>query len=285
MEDNNKNHPHDTRGGRDRPIRGQNLTSGSACRSAIGTGWGLEPQKTLWIYEAILRPKLTYAATIWWKVTTEKKTSKAILDHIQAVVPRGSFVLKRSTLIAAVRMMLGLKGLDLDIREQAARTAYRLIGESSLAETLKQGYQTGRSGRIARHWDTEKFGSQMDPKQSKEQDAGYKVLTTRRGCPAEMAAIGKCAEKLIEDSVEGRDLQICTDSQASIMALEKPITTSKLVQRVKDTLNELGTRNRVTITWIPGHSGYKGNEKADKHVKQGADMEEQPDGEVGIQYQ
>ncbi|XP_018328700.1 uncharacterized protein LOC108739342 [Agrilus planipennis] len=100
-----------------------------------------------------------------------------------------------------------------------------------------------------------------------------------------MAAIRKCAEKLLEDRVEGRDLQICTDSQASIMALEKPVTTSKLVQRVKDTLNELGTRNRVTIIWIPGHSGYNGYEKADKLAKQGADMEEQPDGEVGIPYQ
>ena len=35
------------------------------CRSVTGTGWGLETQKALWIYEAIQQAKLTFAALIW----------------------------------------------------------------------------------------------------------------------------------------------------------------------------------------------------------------------------
>lgn len=96
------------------------------CRSAIGTGWGLEPQKVSWIYEAILKPKLTYAAVIWWK-TVEKKTSRRILEHIQGVALRGIFGLRKSTPIAAVRMMLNASSLDLDIKGVAARSAYRMI--------------------------------------------------------------------------------------------------------------------------------------------------------------
>jgi hypothetical protein len=68
------------------------------------------------------------------------------------------------------------------------------------------------------------------------------------------------------------------------MALENPCTTSKLVRETKSTLNELAGLNKVTITWIPGHSGYKGNVRADQLAKQGAEFGMHPEREVGIPY-
>lgn len=41
---------------------------------------------------------------------------------------------------------------------------------------------------------------------------------------AEMAAIEKCAKDLVQKKVRGRVIKICTDSQAALRALEKPIT-------------------------------------------------------------
>ena len=35
-------------------------------------------------------------------------------------------------------------------------------------------------------------------------------------------------------------------------------------------LNKLGENNQVLIRWIPAHSGYLGNEKADSLAKRGA---------------
>lgn len=102
---------------------------------------------------------------------------------------------------------------------------------------------------------------------------------------AEMAAIGTCAKNLLQERVEGRIIRICTDSQASIMALENPTTTSALVKGVKETLDELGVRNKIFITCIPGHSGYKGNERADKLAKQGAESNVPHNWEVGMPYQ
>lgn len=110
------------------------------CRSAIGTGWGLEPQKALWIYEAILKPKLLYAAVIWWKVT-ENKTSRTVLEHIQAVTLRGIFGVRRSTPTAAIRMLIGVGSLDLEIKGRAAKTAYRLVASSEWVE-LRTGHAT-----------------------------------------------------------------------------------------------------------------------------------------------
>jgi len=37
-----------------------------ACRRAVGKTWGIKPNIVLWIYKAILLPRLTYAAVVWW---------------------------------------------------------------------------------------------------------------------------------------------------------------------------------------------------------------------------
>ena len=108
------------------------------CRSAIGTGWGLEPQKTLWIYEAILKPKLTDTALIRWK-TTKNKTIKKALDRVQAVMLRGIYGLRRSAPTAAIRMLLDIK--ELDIRETAARSAYRLWCSNEWVENRNGNYR------------------------------------------------------------------------------------------------------------------------------------------------
>lgn len=66
------------------------------------TFWLLKPQKTLGLYETILKPKLTYTALVWWK-TFGNKTSIKVLDHVQAVTLRGILETRRSAPTAAVR--------------------------------------------------------------------------------------------------------------------------------------------------------------------------------------
>jgi hypothetical protein len=36
------------------------------CRGTFGKTWGLKPKVVYWIYTAVVRPIVTYAATIWW---------------------------------------------------------------------------------------------------------------------------------------------------------------------------------------------------------------------------
>jgi hypothetical protein len=36
-----------------------------ACRCIFGKIWGLKPKVVYWIYNAVVRPIITYAATIW----------------------------------------------------------------------------------------------------------------------------------------------------------------------------------------------------------------------------
>ena len=46
------------------------------CRRAIGRNWDLKPDTLLWIYTAILRSRLTYAAVVWWS-RVELSTAKS----------------------------------------------------------------------------------------------------------------------------------------------------------------------------------------------------------------
>ena len=59
----------------------------------------------------------------------------------------------------------------------------------------------------------------------RRRDFTYSLRKYNTVFQAEMAAIETCAGKILREKVEGRCLRICTDSQASIKALENPSTT------------------------------------------------------------
>jgi hypothetical protein len=46
------------------------------CRGTFGKTWGLKPKVVYWIHTVVVRPIVTYAATIWWH-RVKIKTSQA----------------------------------------------------------------------------------------------------------------------------------------------------------------------------------------------------------------
>ena len=55
----------------------------------------------------------------------------------------------------------------------------------------------------------------------------------------------------------------------------KPWKIPALFREARNAVNELARTNKVIIAWIPGHSGYKGSERADTLAKQGVESSEQ----------
>lgn len=87
---------------------------------------------------------------------------------------------------------------------------------------------------------------------------------------AEVHAIELCVRKLEQTHPKRRSIKIFSDSQAALKALGSYRCNSKTIRSCQETLTQLGRSNKVTLVWIPGHSGMEGNETADSLAREGA---------------
>ena len=72
-----------------------------------------------------------------------------------------------------------------------------------------------------------------------------------------------------EDDIPN-SISIYTDSQAVLRALDGRWIRSKVIRDCARRLNELGRYASVHLSWVRGHSGVEGNEKADELAREAA---------------
>ena len=88
-----------------------------------------------------------------------------------------------------------------------------------------------------------------------------------------MFAISRAASLMIEAGLQGRSIEIRSDSQAALRAISGLKVSSLLVLECRRGLNQLAAAgNAVQLSWVPGHAGQQGNEQADALARQGADI-------------
>ncbi|CAD7085101.1 unnamed protein product [Hermetia illucens] len=87
---------------------------------------------------------------------------------------------------------------------------------------------------------------------------------------AEVYAILRVANWVIDERLKGRRIAICSDSQAALRELSSPLITSKIVQECRNRLNSMSRFNTVELLWVPGHCGIEGNEISDALAKEGS---------------
>lgn len=99
----------------------------------------------------------------------------------------------------------------------------------------------------------------------------YKLGDENSVFQAEVLAISKAAEILINRDIRNKSITIFVDSQAAIKAIASRQIKSKVVLDCRTLLNRLCDSNITTLSWVPGHSGHEGNEKADELARKGSE--------------
>ncbi|XP_047987119.1 uncharacterized protein LOC125226977 [Leguminivora glycinivorella] len=130
-----------------------------------------------------------------------------------------------------------------------------------------------KEGSLRWYTDGSKSGSEVGCGIYGETPRRAKSLNLGRYCSifqAEVYAILECASINLQCNYVNHTIYIHSDSQAALLALTSDVTTSKLVENCRQLLNNLGSKNKVVLRWVPGHAGIEGNEKADELARTGA---------------
>jgi hypothetical protein len=88
------------------------------CRDTFRKTWGLKPKVIYWIYIAVVRPIVTYAATVWWP-RVKFKRSQAELSKLQRVACLGITGAIKTAPTAVMEVLLGLPPLHLQVEVEA----------------------------------------------------------------------------------------------------------------------------------------------------------------------
>ena len=76
------------------------------------------------------------------------------------------------------------------------------------------------------------------------------------------------------NSISPRNIQFFTDSMSLVTALHSNTATSKNphIREIRNLLGNTQINDNITLTWIPAHCGFDGNEEADHLAKIGSEQ-------------
>ena len=99
-------------------------------RRVAAPTWGANPKVVLWLYTAIIRPMLTYAAVVWWP-RVKLVVAQTCLNRVQRMACLCSTGAMRGTPTLALQVLLNLPPLHIFVEMEAMAACYRLkrVGE------------------------------------------------------------------------------------------------------------------------------------------------------------
>jgi ribonuclease HI len=288
-------------------------------RSTVAKEWGLSPDKIIWIWQTLVRPKLSYGAICWADPDTLKNTSIcASLNKLQRLALSLVASSMKSTPTRSLELIFAIPPLHLFLEDCALNARLRTTevviptwnGETKLKrkghimeldKTLKSIFPpemtTDRTFKL-NTCNVETYTSGLhDPDHSEINvytdasvsntiaGAGYEIMegqvTLHQDSihlggdltvfQAEALAIKYASDWLLSQNLNTNKNKInfYCDNLAIVKSLGFWSVSSKTLNLCIRSLILLSARFKVSIHWIPSHSGIEGNDMADILAKQG----------------
>jgi hypothetical protein len=86
---------------------------------------------------------------------------------------------------------------------------------------------------------------------------------------SEIRAITLAIERLLWEKIPDTTVNIYSDSQSAIAALQNTKSNSKAIHQCWSKLKQLDKTHKWSLSWVKAHIGIRGNEQADKLAKKG----------------
>ncbi|KAL5262710.1 hypothetical protein ACHWQZ_G008195 [Mnemiopsis leidyi] len=249
------------------------------CRRAIGPSWGFNPQTMKWIYTAVVRPTLTYAAMTWIN-GLYKQHNLAKLKSVQRLANILITGALPSTPGDPLNSITNTIPIDLCIEEEAALGFLRLKSNNQ----WRIEPMINEKGNLTTHTKLCKKLLSGVNLADREQDQGWRNELKPGGAtflqkslvqmPIQCSLGGASRHLAREDTSFGTEIPVLDDYREPEPNAETILCYtdgSKMDdKRARNELHKLGKDNNVLLRWILAHKGYLGNEKADELAKKGS---------------
>ncbi len=93
-------------------------------KAVVGREWGLTPDRLLWIYNTIIRPRISYGCVVWAHETNV--TNERNLDRLQRLSLSRIARCPRSIPMRALEVIMGITPLTLHLQEMAVQSMARI---------------------------------------------------------------------------------------------------------------------------------------------------------------
>lgn len=279
-----------------------------AIRGITSSNWGINPNRLKWIYEQIIRPRVTYGSVVWWHRTDINK-NKNLLDSLQRNALQMITNSFKTTPTIALEALLNIPPLSIKVKSCAIKTYARLKSNNcwknadiptphkrvsdlinfDISEFMNRDFEWieprfkvvigERNNWISTDTYDEIWFTDGSVRSGKVGIGCYNSLLNTEismrvsdNCSsymAEIIALNMASKECIKKGLQYRNILIATDSATVLKNLKKIESNDNLINECVKSLNKLSIHNTVTICWCPAHSKIKGNEHADHLAKEG----------------
>ena len=302
-------------------------------KRAVGPTWGLTPKVCKWLYTTVVRPILSYCASIWVRAL-DNKSNATKLARVQGRAMRLMTGSLPSTPFKSLDHITETPNIIHYLKGEAAKGSLRLKGYDTWTRetprsgkgfikshvTINNSYITNLDlppattdlmkpvlvldrcyscsipdvdNSLYRSSIEEFIGSlghdvitcYTDGSETESGTGGGFIITNNRNLnvihkssfklpdycnvfQAELTAITE-ASRFCSENYRSEQIEFFSDSLSSLQSLKGIKFNSKTVLTSHEAISKLASTNKVSLNWVPAHSGIWGNEEADTLAKEG----------------